>query len=1126
MGLSENTPIKIKNPDYMYNLTFTCYSLEDAQRLAAGICSSGTMVQDSLNVIWTGGTDSLVVFSSSSAYITAFASDCQQVGPFTVIFHNADSLAISTQTIPAGGDAVAPADPVNPNYCLTFAGWDKAFTNVHADLNVYPIYDEPFVLTAAEWQQNIQEEEEQTYLKNGYRVDILGGKMYWVGSGIQVSPNMEIMIRHNTNFQTMVITCASEHEAALLAASLCSSGTLTQDGVNVRWTGDASMFSISYGMPATATAPWEEQNTESIIIISFGEECHYIPEGHVEVTFVDYYGATIESQFVIIGGTAVAPTNVPAPIAHTFIGWDKPLTNLTESQTIRAQYSFDKNSPDILTIAGVNALSWDEYPEGTLIAVKGIVTEAPNRLGDGGKLSFTIKDADIESNNGLYIENCLGPNNTPFISKYQIEHLDTVYVLGKRKWNGIYSGVAGYIGKANPDDNILYTNVPDAALLYDLTGDGTKRALVAEQVVNEYDYYSEQSRVVFDILKTKDYTGNFSFDSAFYQGLTEWNGNTTNFPVFYEDINHDGKVDLGLPFSSYMGNVNCFSALSKGAGAEFLDNALILPNFDANGDGRMDYMSFDQYSSSTGYYIHYLQADGSFRSEHMIVMSWEDYQAQFDPTEWAALADVRSSGYSSGGGLIANTGYCGGLSGLSAAVLARAPQRDRDINRAPSIGYTVGLPTRALDLNADGFIDLVDEKNGIMFMNMGDGKWTTTYTNGIVVPADLNNDGLMDYIFPGAQLYTSIYQGDGQFTTTSIYSNAAQDDLLYCYDFDHDGDIDILSTFSAIANPTGTAYTCFFLNDGQGNFTQQPEQNYGTDTLWFSACQDINGDGYMDLLAFRGEMTYTNWWLEGESYKFANNGKPIDVVWLQGSANNHFAAPQVLYTIPHDGEVYCYNKGSHYSPLRINAEDLDNNGKAEIWTSGLDQWKTTVMPFETAAANTAPTAPAAPTLVYDNGILTVTWGNGSDAQTPVGDLTYALRIGTTTGGNEIMAAHANADGSRRNYLDGKYGEQPEWKNWREDLKNLRMSFIPEDRRDLAETPRVLVSSDDEKDYNSLFEHLNEWQNKGLALLRLRPEVLASYVRDDKKAEAQDLVGEIEVFTLVCEIIQLDERLEY
>ena len=55
-------------------------------------------------------------------------------------------------------------------------------------------------------------------------------------------------------------------------------------------------------------------------------------------------------------------------------------------------------------------------------------------------------------------------------------------------------------------------------------------------------------------------------------------------------------------------------------------------------------------------------------------------------------------------------------------------------------------------------------------------------------------------------------------------------------------------------------------------------------------------------------------------------------------------------------------------------------------------------------------------------MMRVTWGNGADAETATNDLTYALRIGTTPGGNEIVAAHANADGSRKNFLDGNMGK--------------------------------------------------------------------------------------------------------
>ena len=68
------------------------------------------------------------------------------------------------------------------------------------------------------------------------------------------------------------------------------------------------------------------------------------------------------------------------------------------------------------------------------------------------------------------------------------------------------------------------------------------------------------------------------------------------------------------------------------------------------------------------------------------------------------------------------------------------------------------------------------------------------------------------------------------------------------------GDIDILATFTAYNN-NNVAYTAFFMNDGNGHFTKQNEQNYGTNNeLWFSECQDVDGDGYYDLLAFKGEI--------------------------------------------------------------------------------------------------------------------------------------------------------------------------------------------------------------------------------------------------------------------------------
>ncbi|MBO4621510.1 MAG: VCBS repeat-containing protein [Paludibacteraceae bacterium] len=863
--------LTVKNPDYLYNLTIVCKDTTNARKLVtAGTCSTGTMVQDSIYVRWIGATDSLAIACEESAQVKAFYSECQHIANFTVTFLDRNDQPLSTQIVPPGGNAIAPADPTPENNCVTFAGWDQLFTNVRTDLTIRPIWN---------------------------------------------------------------------------------------------WT----------------------------------EGC--IPEGHVKVIFIDFLNNPIDSQFVLIGGNAIAP-EVPDIAGHTFAQWDKPLTNITVSETITAEYIFDIHSPTIFSVRQArDSMEQNVIRVGEYYAYKGIVTGAPESLEDGGRLSFTVKDS-VNAPGWDYLspKKLLGPGNKPFVSKYQIEENDTVYVFTKRK-KYYYDetpdeGYVPYVGKVNINPYLFYLDVPDAALMYDINADNMKQAFMARTTGTYGTVY---------ILPTGNYAERFMPGDVLYSELPIWvGGNTlTNFPMFVEDINHDRILDLGLPFSTNWNNWHMMSLVSSPNGMQFLDSALIIPNFDANGDGRLDYVRVNQQQTSysnASIDIYYQQADGTFKPEHMVIMTWDEYQASFDPTAWAELANNSAGGYSSGGSLIvANTGYCAGMAGLSGASLARAPQRGG--NRAPSLGYTVSAPTRALDMNADGLIDLVDEKNGIMYMNMGDGKWVITNTNGIVVPADLNNDGLMDFIFPGTQLYTSIYQGEGQFTTTSIYSNAAVDNLLYCYDFDRDGDIDILATFSATTNATGVAYTCFFLNDGQGNFTQQPEQNYGTERLVFSACQDLNGNGYMDLLAFRGQ----------------NDADSIDIVWLQANANNSFQAPQLLYNVRGKSINYLGN-------MRINVEDLSGNGKPEVWVSGLNLGKTDIIPFTTGIANSAPTASATPTLLYDNGKLTVSWGNGGDTRTQTGDLTYALRIGTTPGGDEILAADANANGARRNYLDGNMGK--------------------------------------------------------------------------------------------------------
>ena len=552
-----------------------------------------------------------------------------------------------------------------------------------------------------------------------------------------------------------------------------------------------------------------------------------------------------------------------------------------------------------------------------------------------------------------------------------------------------------------------FAHLPDASLFYDTDGNGLKGA-----VDNDY------SSVLGDFQTGFSRKGSF-YDTGIWEGISRM--------PFVDDINSDDAPDYLLRLDGSLGSRNYATLVSDGNAYSRRDNIYLIPGLDLNSDGRRDHLRYDN-----GWYVCYAQPDGTYREEFMQTMTAAEYESAFDPDAWASTAVRQSSGL-----ITPNYGY---VTGLSAASLSKAPMRSSaraaGPARAPIRYAEVPAPSHAIDLNADGMTDLVDEYSGIVYFNMGGGKWIEQSIGGSVLSADLNSDGYMDFVLPGEELVTMIYRKGGEFSTQTLYENIQVDQDMYCYDFDADGDVDILVTFSAPYNATGFAYTMFFRNDGNGNFSQLDEQDYGDDQLVFRACQDVDGDGIMDMLALRGQ-------IGRDEYGFADDavlGDSIDVVLLNGTGKLSFSAPSKLFAVRSGYEKY---NSKSVSQFRINAEDIDNDGLTEIWVSGVynvyneiyyDPWDTnheyprterhdyTYIHKMKGDANAAPVAPARPSVIYDGGKLTVTWADGSDSRTGRQDLTYALRIGTTSGGMEILRPHSNADGSRRNFLDGEMGK--------------------------------------------------------------------------------------------------------
>jgi len=96
----------------------------------------------------------------------------------------------------------------------------------------------------------------------------------------------------------------------------------------------------------------------------------------------------------------------------------------------------------------------------------------------------------------------------------------------------------------------------------------------------------------------------------------------------------------------------------------------------------------------------------------------------------------------------------------------------------------------------------------------------------------------------------------------------------------------------------------------------------------------------------------------------------------------------------------------------------------------------------------------------------------------------------------------------RAYLDGKHGAQAGWEDWQKKLLDLRLSYVEESYQDVARRPNLLLDDAQSKTHDAAFSRLHDWFMRANSLLTITPEVLASYVSDDKKAEAQDICAEI------------------
>lgn len=519
--------------------------------------------------------------------------------------------------------------------------------------------------------------------------------------------------------------------------------------------------------------------------------------------------------------------------------------------------------------------------------------------------------------------------------------------------------------------------ISDLSFFYDADGDGVKEYYA----IGEGQWRNENNRYVWRAPGC--YVRENALDLPWsYQ----------NESRLLVNLNNDGVPDFSNRDFTDFGTLEI--ALSQGDGTyRLMNQAYSAYPLDVNHDGLPDLFSFN----ATDWDILYQNPDGTFTATRIDTLS--RVQADSLVARKAEEADGKFD--------------TGGLPSLRDGMF---------VGGSPEVDESYKF-TQAIDVNRDGYMDLVGPRT--IFYNMGDNRFVASRQPGELTVKDLNGDGIPDYIYndtEGKRVYTRTYLGGDRFEEQTLVKDLDVTDI-HCYDFDKDGDVDILLTFN-YNEQFGFSFLVFAENKGNGSFEIHENSYKGHWT--FGRCLDYDNDGRMELLAgIQNEDDGTAYHPYNVAYKalylfrldrMTGIGEPQEALvksWFTRTESNSTSADM--------------------NTVGIVMADFDNDGRVELmadtvchpeYRTNVGYWTYRDLPLlQGIPANEAPQRMSAPSVNLDrkSGKLKIAWKPGEDKETSTVDLTYALRIGSAPGKDDIYFSGANADGSRRDFRPGNMG---------------------------------------------------------------------------------------------------------
>ncbi|MCC5923066.1 MAG: T9SS type A sorting domain-containing protein [Crocinitomicaceae bacterium] len=239
------------------------------------------------------------------------------------------------------------------------------------------------------------------------------------------------------------------------------------------------------------------------------------------------------------------------------------------------------------------------------------------------------------------------------------------------------------------------------------------------------------------------------------------------------------------------------------------------------------------------------------------------------------------------------------------------------------------------DVDGDGDLDLlITGREGVgpftfltqLYLNDGNGNFTLDNSNSFTAVsratvnfADLNGNNSPDLIVTGSdsngESITSIYINDGNGNFTEDTTHPLTDielSSVVIFDADGDGDLDIV--ISGSNSQSSVAITELYLNDGNGTFTENTNSSFEALRIGDISAADVDGDGDIDFILtgqYFGSSADT-------TVLYLNDGNGLFVEAINNSFTKFRRNVTLLFDIDNDGDDDLFLSG-----------DI-NNGNDEI----------------------------------------------------------------------------------------------------------------------------------------------------------------------------------------------------